>query len=123
MGAAVKRYSISTFQFIGGTGFFTEKVKLKCSGNLPFGAKFLLCVPPPATFVPFQAFLRDPDGYFIKLCTYNHTEDAMNAMNLKEKAASTPSTLVLADDQPKDEGNDGEGDIRGIRKFWKKVKN
>ena len=62
--------------------------------------------------VPFQVFLRDPDGYFIKFCAFNHMEDSMNALNLKVNASTA--------DKPNDDGE--EEDIRGIRKFWKKVR-
>ena len=96
-----------------------QVLRFSCSGNLPFWIRIhvhsLL-----SHSVPFQVFLCDPDGYFIKFCTCNCTDDAMNDLKFIEKVPS-----MKIDDQPNVEEDDGEGeeDIRGIGKFWKGVRN
>ena len=62
-------------------------------------------------FAHFQVFLRDPDGYFIRFCTCDQMEDAMNALDLAE---DTSSVSVVNDEE--------EEDVRGISKFWKGVR-
>ena len=70
-----------------------------------------------AHFVPFQVFLRDPDGYFVKFCTCDEMEDTMNSLSLTEKVP-----IRKIDGQSNEDDGEGEEDIRGIRKFWKKVR-
>ena len=57
-------------------------------------------------------FLRDPDGYYIRLCTCDQLEDAVNAMDLMEK---TPPIAGVSDEE--------EENARGIGKFLKGVRN
>ena len=58
-----------------------------------------------------QVYLRDPDGYYIRFCTCDQMEDAMNALDLADK---TPCINVVNDEE--------EEDVRGISKFWKGVR-
>ena len=57
-------------------------------------------------------FLRDPDGYYIRLCPCDQLEYAVNALDPMEK---TSSITVVSDEE--------EEKVRGISKFFKGVRN
>ena len=46
--------------------------------------------------IPFQAFVRDPDGYYIEFCNCSHMEEALNPVTFKDQEWSLFKSLFAA---------------------------